>query len=153
MAWRQLESMVKEGLLSSEDILQMVPRTAELFEGLQTAASTELQKKALANVKAGQLEAALSLLAEGEASDRRLIDDIAGRRFMQGQIHEFKVQMTHAASSYAQAVHLAPANAFYREHFGTFLVRAGDARAAIVQFEQALASARLVAICILKEMQ
>jgi len=138
LARRQLESTVKEGLLSSADILQMLPRTVELLEGLQTAASTDLQKKALAKVKAGQLEAALSLLAESEASEKRLIDDIAGRRFMQGQIYELQIRMPQAASSYAQAVQLAPANAFYREHFGKFLVRAGDARAAIVQFEQAV---------------
>ncbi|OQW31540.1 MAG: hypothetical protein A4E19_07975 [Nitrospira sp. SG-bin1] len=138
MAWRQLESMVKEGLLSSADILKLMPRTVELLEGLQTAASTELQKKALANVKAGQLEAALALLAEGEPTETRLIDDIAGRRFMQGQIHELQVQMPQAASSYSQAVQLAPANALYREHFGKFLVRAGDARGAIVQFEEAV---------------
>lgn len=138
MAWRQLENMVKEGLLSSVDILKLMPRTVELLEGLQTAASTELQKKALANVKAGQLEAALSLLAESEPTETRFIDDIAGRRFMQGQIHELQVQMTQAASSYFQAVQLAPANALYREHFGKFLVRAGDARGAIVQFEEAV---------------
>lgn len=138
MAWLQLEGMVKEGLLSSADILQLLPRTVELLEDLQTAASTELQKKALANVKAGQLEAALSLLAEGEPTETRLIDDIAGRRFMQGQIHELQVQMTQAASSYYQAVQLAPANALYREHFGKFLLRAGDARGAIVQFEEAV---------------
>ncbi len=102
-----LDGMVQQGLLAAADVPQRLPRTVELLEGLQALAGTELEK-VLTYVKAGQFQAALALLAENELKENQLIENIAQRRFTQGEIHELQFQMAQAASYYSQAVQLRP---------------------------------------------
>ena len=92
-----LDGMVQQGLLAAADVPQQLPRTVELLEGLQALAGTELEK-VLTYVKAGQFQAALALLAESEPQESQLIENIAKRRFTQGQIYELQFEKAQAAS-------------------------------------------------------
>jgi len=132
-----LDGMIQQGTIIAADLVHRLPRTVELLEGLQALAGTELAK-VLTYVKAGQFQAALAFLAESEPTESQMIESIAQRRFTQGEIHELQFQMPQAASYYSQAVQLAPSNALYRYRYGWFLVRTGEARIAIPQFEQAV---------------
>ena len=92
-----LNGMVKQGLLAATDVPQRLPRTVELLEGLQALAGTELEK-VLTYVNAGQFQAALALLAESELKENQLIENIAQRRFIQGQIYELQFEKAQADS-------------------------------------------------------
>lgn len=127
-----LNGMVHQGLLQTADISQRLTRTVELLEELQALSGTELEK-VLVYVKAGQFKAALALLAENELKESQLIENIAQRRFTQGEIYELQFQMVEAASYYSQAVQLAPTNGWFRERYGSFLIDTGNSRSAILQ--------------------
>jgi tetratricopeptide (TPR) repeat protein len=141
IARQLLNGMVQQGLLAAADVPQRLPRTVELLEGLQALAGSELEK-VLTYVKAGQFQAALALLAESESKESQLIENIAQRRFTQGEIHELQFQMAQATSKYAEAVRLSPSDLKYRLWYGEILRHTGDARGAIVQFEEALGLSR-----------
>ncbi|MEK7761626.1 MAG: alpha/beta fold hydrolase, partial [Nitrospirota bacterium] len=141
VARKLLDGLAQQGLLPAADVLQRLPRTVELLEGLQVLAGTELEQ-VLTYVKAGQLQAALDLLAESEPKESQLIENIAQRRFTQGEIHELQFQMALATSKYAEAVRLSPSDLRYRLWYGEILRHTGNARGAIVQFEEALELSR-----------
>lgn len=132
-----LEGLAQQGLIAAADVQQRLPRTVELLEGLQSLAGTELEK-VLTYVKTGQFQAALALLDDSEPTESQLIENIAQRRFIQGEIHEIQVQMAEARGKYAEAVRLSPSNINYRLWYGSILRRTGDARGAIVQLDEAL---------------
>ena len=138
-----LEGMVQQGLLPVADVPQRLPRTVELLEGLQAFAGTELEK-VLTYVKAGQFQAALALLAESESKESQMIENIAQRRFTQGEIHELQFQMTQADSYYSQAVQLAPTNGWYRQRYGWFLMYRGQTQSAILQFDEEVRLSRMI---------
>lgn len=141
VARKLLDGLAQQGLLPAADVLQRLPRTVELLEGLQALAGTELEK-VLTYVKGGQFQAALALLAESEPKENQLIESIAQRRIIQGQIHELQFQMALATSKYAEAVRLSPSDLRYRLWYGEILRRTGNARGAIIQFEEALELSR-----------
>lgn len=141
VARKLLDGLAQQGLLPAADVLQRLPRTVELLEGLQVLAGTELEQ-VLTYVKAGQFQAALDLLAESEPKESQLIENIAQRRFTQGEIHELQFQMALATSKYAEAVRLSPSDLRYRLWYGEILRLTGNARGAIVQFEEALELSR-----------
>jgi tetratricopeptide (TPR) repeat protein len=136
-----LNGMVQQGLLAATDVPQRLPRTVELLEGLQALAGTELEK-VLTYVNAGQFQAALALLAESELKENQLIENIAQRRFIQGQIYELQFEKAQAAFYYSQAVQLAPTNGWYRQGYGGLLIDTGDTQSAILQFEEAIRLSR-----------
>jgi tetratricopeptide (TPR) repeat protein len=140
-AWQLLDGMVKQGLLPAADVPQQLPRTVELLEGLQDLAGTELEK-VLTYVKAGQFQAALALLSESEPKESQVIENIARRRFTQGEIHELQFQMAEALSYYQKAVQLAPETPSYFQHYGWALFFTGYVQKAIPQFEEALRLSR-----------
>jgi len=136
-----LDGMVKQGLLAEADVLPRLPRTAELLEGLQALAGTELDM-VFSLVKAGQFKEALALLAKSEPNENQLIEHIARRRFTQGEIYELQFQMEEAASYYSQAVQLVPTNATYRQRYGWLLIDMGNAQGAISQFDEVVRLSR-----------
>jgi|CXWL01.1.fsa_nt_gi tetratricopeptide (TPR) repeat protein len=136
-----LDGMVQQGLLAAADVPQRLSRTVELLEGLQTLAGTELEK-VLTYVKAGQFQAAQALLEESEQREGQLVENIAQRRFAQGEIHELQFQMPQASSYYSQAVQLTPLNASYRNRFGVLLFHMGEVKGAILQYDEAVRLSR-----------
>jgi len=141
-ARKLLNGMVQQGLLTAADVLQRLPRTLELLEGLQTLANTELAK-VLTYVKAGQFQEALALLAESESKENQLVEEFARRRFAQGEIYELQFQMAEAVSYYQQAVQLAPEVPFYHQRYGWALFFTGNVQRAIPQFDEALRLSRI----------
>ncbi len=139
---RQLvDGMVRQGLVAPVDAEQRLPRIVEMLEGLQTLAGTELEK-VLTSVKAGEVQKALDLLAERELKERQLVEHIAQHRFTQGELHELQLQMAQPTPYYSEAVQLAPSNASYRQYYGWSLINTGDARGAILQFEETVRLSR-----------
>jgi len=133
--------IVKQGLLPSIDVPERLPRNIEPLEGLQALPGAELEK-VLTYVNAGQLQKALALLAESETKEHQLIENVARRRFAQGQIYELLFLMAQAASYYSQAVQLAPSNALYRNRYGRVLLHRGEVGDAVLQFEDAIRLSR-----------
>ena len=140
-AMQFLNGMVEQELLPASNVPQQLPRTVELLEGLHTLAGTEFEK-VKTHVMAGEFQAALAVLAENEPQESQLVKDFARHRFAQGEIHDLYFQAVQANSYYSQAVQLAPSNAFYRYHYGWFLIRSGGAQDAILQLEQAVRHSR-----------
>jgi tetratricopeptide (TPR) repeat protein/pimeloyl-ACP methyl ester carboxylesterase len=131
-----LDGLVQQGVITKADVQQRLPRYMEVLKGLQeNLVGTELAK-VLTDVKAGHYQEALALLAEGEPKERQLLENIAQRRFTQGQIHELQFKMAQAGSYYSQAVQFAPTNGSYRQRYGWFLTDTGDAQGATLQFKE-----------------
>ena len=140
-AMQLLHGLVEKELLGTSNVPQQLPRTVELLEGLHTLEGTEFEKVKI-HVMTGDFQAALAVLAANEPQESQLVKDFARRRFAQGEIFELYLQAPQADSYYSQAVQLAPSNAFYRYHYGWFLIRAGAAQDAILQLEQAVRHSR-----------
>jgi pimeloyl-ACP methyl ester carboxylesterase len=140
-AMQLLNGLVEQDRLGTSNVPQQLLRTVELLEGLHTLTGTE-SEKVKTHVMAGEFQAALAVLAENEPQESQLVKDFARRRFAQGEIFELNLQAAQANSYYSQAVQLAPSNAFYRYHYGWFLIRGGGAKDAIPQLEQAVRHSR-----------